>query len=113
MITRNQAVEALRVVMDINRDQRTPCNALYNYSGHVEVISISLYPYGFSKNSDRWYNFTFHTVSGKDEGYASVWDGEYMSYDEEPKYDTLDEMLKAIEAIKDVAKKGVEDGQTE
>lgn len=109
MITKNQARVALDAVMRINHDM-TPCNALYNYSGHVEVISISLYPHGFSKDSDRWYNFTFHTVSGKDEGYASVWDGEYMSYDEEPKYDTLDEML---EAIKTVAKEGVDDGKTE
>lgn len=109
MISNEQAVMALKVVMDINRDE-TPCNALFNYSGHVESISISLYPYGFKKDSDRWYSFTFHTISGEDEAYSSIWDGEYIFYGEEPRYSTLDEMLAVI---KDVAKKGVDDGQTE
>ena len=109
MISKEQTLKALKVVMDINRDE-TPCNALFNYSGHVEVISISLYPHGFSKDSDRWYNFTYHTVSGKDEGYSSVWGGESLRLEEELKFSTLDEMLTVIKGI---AMGETKDGQTE
>ena len=109
MISKEQTVKALKVVMDINRDE-TPCNAMFNYSGHVESISISLYPYGFNKDSDRWYSFTFHTISGEDEGYSSVWDGVSLRLEEELKFSTLDEMLTVIKGI---AMGEMKDGQTE
>jgi hypothetical protein len=77
---------------------------------HVESISISVYPYGYDNDNDRWFSFTFHSGSERNWGSASVWDGEFLPFDEQKYYKTVDEM---IEAIIEVGKKGVKDGQTE
>ena len=109
MISKEQALKALEVVMEINHDS-SPCNMMFNYSGHVESMSIGVYPYGWDNDSERWYSFTFRTLSGIDSGYASIWDGEYLPMEKEPRFDTLDEMLTVI---KGVAMEGMKDGQTQ
>lgn len=96
MFTKDELMHCIGVVADINHDM-TPRQAFMTYSGHVEMISISVYPDGWKPNGDGGVT-CFHGWKDASGDYfvKDTEDGIVLDKDHEVKYKTLTDLLVAV-----------------
>lgn len=90
MFTKAQIAEALSLVIEIDNDQ-TDSVAFFEYSGHVKLISIRIYPSGWTAYSDDYVNFRSYEDEDINEG--SFPDGTTVAYD------TFEYLLEAVRKV--------------
>ena len=96
MFTKDELMHCIGVVADINHDM-TPRQAFLTYSGHVEMISISVYPDGWKPGEDGGEStFMGWKDAHGDTFFQDVKDGVFLPKDEQPKYKNLTDFLVAV-----------------
>lgn len=96
MFTKDALMHCIGVVADINHDM-TPRQAFMTYSGHVEMISISVYPDGWKPNGEGGEStFMGWKDASGDVFYKDVENGVLLPIEERPKYKNLTDFLVAV-----------------
>lgn len=96
MFTKDELLRCMDIVADINHDM-TPRQAFLTYSGHVEMVSINIYPDGWKPNGEGG-ETSFHGWKSASGDYfvKDVADGIVLNDKEKTVYNSLTDMLVAV-----------------